>query len=176
MKENSFFESTTFQGDGVTILYNATAKNRSVAVGKAYRINAEGKGELVGDGEEIDGIVLQVASDNKFVGAYLFGGKNFLIGNGATVAKGDKIVGALGPSSAKGYVKGVAAVTALPTDLADLASTTDIDTDQERLTAHNAVRTAINAVSKTLAEFMAAAKGKGEVQDFDTTQALVAFK
>lgn len=174
MKENTFFETDTFQGDGTTIKYDATKRNRSDAVGKAFRINDDGKGALVADGEEIDGIVLQVASDDKFTGAYLFGGLFFLIGDNQTVSKGDKIVGALGPSNAKGYIKSAPDITALPTALADLEAA-DINDDTEKLAAYNAARTAINAVSTTVRDLIAANKGKGNILNFDTTKALVRF-
>ena len=174
MKENVFFETDTFQGDGETIKYDATKRNRSDAVGKAFFINADGKGELCGDGVEIDGIVLQVASDDKFTGAHLFGGLFFLIGKDQTVSKGDKIVGALGPSNAKGYIKSAPAITALPAVLADLEAT-DINDDTEKLAAYNAARTAINAISTTVGDMIAANNGKGKIRDFDTTKALVCF-
>ena len=59
IKEHPFVvTTTTLKGDGVTIKYDVTSKpNRSDAVGKAYRMNADGKAELVGDGEEFDGKV-----------------------------------------------------------------------------------------------------------------------
>ena len=42
---------------------------------------------------------------NNITAAYMFGGLRLPLGESETVAKGDKLVGALGPSSAKGYVK-----------------------------------------------------------------------
>ena len=164
MKEDAFYEASTFQGDGTTIKYDPTKPNRSDAVGKAYKRNANGTYSLVSDGDEVEGIVIAVTSNNKFTGAYLFGGLLFPIGHGQTVTRDSKIVGALGPSSAKGYVK---SAPALPSDLSTLAAT-DIDSDAEKLTVHNAARTAINAL-------IGNAKGKGKILDFDTTQALVAF-
>ena len=53
IKEHPFLVTTTLQGDGVTIKYDVTKPNRSDAVGKAYRMNADGKAELVGDGDPI---------------------------------------------------------------------------------------------------------------------------
>lgn len=164
MKENVFLETDTYRGDGTTILYDATKRNRSDAVGKAYKRNPDGTHSLVDDGEEVEGIVLQVASDNRFTGAYLFGGLFFLIGDGETVTRNSKIVGALGPDSAKGYVKDA---PSMPSALADLAAT-EIDDDAEKLAAYNAARQAINSI-------VAASKGKGNVLNFDTTKALVRF-
>ena len=174
LKEHPFLVTTTFQGDGDTIKYDATKPNRSDAVGKAFKINADGKGELVEDGDEIDGKVISVDDDHKFTGAYMFGGLRLPLGENETVARGDKLVGALGASKAKGHVKAVSAPAALPTDLANLAAQ-DIDTDAEKLTIHNAARTQINSVSATVSDLVAAAKGKGSVIESDTTHALVAL-
>ena len=174
LKEHPFLVTTTFQGDGDTIKYDATKPNRSDAVGKAFKINADGKGELVVDGDEIDGKVISVDDDHKFTGAYMFGGLNLPLGENETVARGDKLVGALGANKAKGHVKAVSAPAALPADFTDLAAA-DIDTDAEKLTAHNAARTQINNVSATVSALVAAAKGKGSVINSDTTHALVAL-
>ena len=94
------------------------------------------------------------------------------IGDGATVAKGDRLVGALGPGSAKGHVKSASAVTDLPTDFEDLDAA-GINDDTKKLAAYNAARTQINSVSETVGDLVDAAKGKGSVVDFDTTDALV---
>ena len=174
LKEHPFLVTTTFQGDGDTIKYDATKPNRSDAVGKAFKINADGKGELVVDGDEIDGKVISVDDDHKFTGAYMFGGLNLPLGENQTVARGDKLVGALGANKAKGHVKAISAPAALPSDLAELEAT-DIDTDAEKLTVHNAARTQINSVSATVSALVAAAKGKGSVINSDTTHALVAM-
>ena len=151
LKEHPFLVTTTFQGDGTTIKYDITKPNRSDAVGKAFKINSDGKGELVSAGDEIDGKVISVDDDDKFTGAYMFGGLRLPLGNNATVARGDKIVGALGAGSAKGHV--TAATT--PTRPADSA-----DAD--------AVRTAVQAHAD-------ADKGQGKVLEFDTAHALVAL-
>ena len=174
LKEHPFLVTTTFQGDGDTIKYDITKPNRSDAVGKAFKLNDDGKGELVGDGDEFDGKVIEVEDNHKFTGAYMFGGLRLPLGENETVARGDKLVGALGPNKAKGHVKAVSAPAALPSDLDDLAAT-DIDTDPEKLTAHNAARTQINSVSATVSALVDAAKGKGSVINSDTTHALVAL-
>ena len=49
MKEHPFVVTTTFQGDGRTIKYDATKPGRSDAVGKAYKLNGD-TAELVADG------------------------------------------------------------------------------------------------------------------------------
>ena len=163
MKEHPFLVTTTFQGDGTTIKYDATKPNRSEAVGKAFKINADGKGELVADGDAIDGKVISVDDDHKFTGAYMFGGLRLPLGTGATVARGDKIVGALGASSAKGHIKAITA----PTALADIEAA-DFDTAGEELVVHNAARQQITNIINAL-------KGKGSVIESDTTHALVAL-
>ena len=166
IKEHPFLATTTLKGDGVTIKYDVTKPNRSDAVGKAYRMNADGKAELVGDGEEFDGKVTHVDDNHNITAAYLFAGLRLPLGDSATVAKGDKLVGALGPGSAKGYVKSVPELT-LPEDLTEVsANPTQVD--------HNAVRTAVNSL-KTEVETLSGLKGKGSVVDFDATDALVSF-
>ena len=166
IKEHPFLVTTTLQGDGVTIKYDITKPNRSDAVGKAYRMNADGKAELVGDGEEFDGKVTHVDDKHNITGAYMFGGLRLPLGESATVAKGDRLVGALGPDSAKGYVKAVPELS-LPSDLEEVDATA---TQAE----HNAVRTAINSL-KAEVETLSGLKGKGSVVDFDSIHALVAF-
>ena len=129
-------------------------------------MNADGKAELVGDGDEFDGKVTHVDDNHNITAAYLFAGLRLPLGDSATVAKGDKLVGALGPGSAKGYVKSVPELT-LPEDLTDVsANPTQAD--------HNAVRTAVNSL-KTEVETLSGLKGKGSVVDFDSIHALVAF-
>ena len=153
LKEHPWLVTTTFQGDGDTIKYDITKPNRSDAVGKAFKINpTTGKGELVEDGDEIDGKVIAVDDDDKFTGAYMFGGLSFPKGAGATVARGDQIVGALGPGSEKGHVKAATQTARPASDFADLAAAT-------------------TAVQNLVDE----QKGKGAVLEFDTTHALVAM-
>ena len=166
IKEHPFVVTTTLRGDGVTIKYDITKPNRSDAVGKAYTINADGKAELAGDGDPIDGKVNHVDDANNITAAYMFGGLRLPLGDGETVAKGDKLVGALGPSSAKGHVKTVPELS-LPSDLEEVAAAA---TQAE----HNAVRTAVNSL-KAEVETLSGLKGKGSVVDFDSIHALVAF-
>ena len=163
MKEHPFLVTTTFQGDGTTIKYDPTKPNRSDAVGKAFKLNADGNGQLVEDGDAIDGKVISVDDDHKFTAAYMFGGLLLPLGENATVTRGDKVVGALGPNKAKGHIKAVTA----PATLAAVAEV-DIDTDAEQVTVHNAARTQITNIVNAL-------KGKGSVLEADTTHALVAM-
>ena len=145
LKEHPFLVTTTFQGDGTTIKYDITKPNRSDAVGKAFKLNGD-KAELVEDGDEIDGKVIEVDDDHKFTGAYMFGGLRLPLGEGETVSRGDRVVGALGAGSARGHVKGAPALPASPADEAALST----------------------AVTATL-------KGSGKVVESDTTHAIVAM-
>ena len=173
LKQHPFVVTTSIPHDNKTIKYDPTAPNRSTAVGKVYKINADGKAELPGDGEEFDGVITAV-DDKQITGAYLFGGLIVPLANNATVVKSDKLVAGLGPSNAKGYVKAVSAPADLPADLAALTAG-EIDDDPKKLAAYNAARTAINSVSETVDDLVGAAKGKGSVIDFDTTHALIAY-
>ena len=166
LKEHPFLVTTTFQGDGSTIKYDITKPNRSDAVGKAFKLNADGIGELVEDGDEIDGKVISVDDDHKFTGAYMFGGLRLPLGENATVTRGDKVVGALGPDKVKGHVKALPDLS-LPSNLAEVSAAA---TQAE----HNAVRTALNSL-KDEVETLAGLKGKGSVIESDTTHALVAM-
>ena len=171
LKEHPHVVTTSIRHDKKTITYDITAKHRSTAVGKVYKINDDGKAELPADGEEFDGVIIAVDA-TQITGAYICGGLRVPLANGATVKRGDKLVAGLGPSSAKGYVKAVSAPADLPTDFTDLVAA-DINTETEKLTVHNAARTQINNVSATVAALVEALKGKGFVLEFDTTHALL---
>jgi len=177
LKEHPFVVTSSFIADGDTITYDKNAENRSAAVGKAFKINADGQAELVADGDEIVGKVLAVDEDNVITGAYICGGLRLPLGNSVTVARGNKLVGALGADSAKGFVKAVAAApeavdTDAKTDYADADVGTSTDLDEifnTTNTALNATATAVNALGKIVN------KGRGLVVDFDEIDALVAL-
>ena len=171
LKEHPFVVTTSIPHDKLTIKYDITKKNRSLAVGRVYRINDDGKAELPGDGEEFDGVIIAV-DDTQITGAYMFGGLRVPLASNETVKRGDKLVAGLGPSNAKGYVKAVSAPADLPANLANLAGT-DIDDDTKKLSAYNAARTQINSVSATVDDLVDIVKGKGSVLEFDTTHALM---
>ena len=152
LKEHPFVVTTSILHDKKTITYDVTAKNRSTAVGKVYRINDDGTAELPSDGEEFDGVIIAVDA-TQITAAYMFGGLRVPIANSETVKRGDKLVAGLGPSSAKGYVKSA--------EVADLEDIAAAPTQAE----HNAVRHAVNTLKK----------GKGSVLEFDTTHALMAL-
>ena len=152
LKEHPHVVTTSIRHDKNTITYDITAKHRSTAVGKVYKINDDGRAELPADGEAFDGVIIAV-DDTQITGAYICGGLRVPLAQAVetvvTVARGDKLVAGLGPNSAKGYVKAAAAGTR-PADDADAA----------------AVRTAVQSLAD-------AAKGKGSVLEFDTTHALL---
>lgn len=177
LKEHPFVVTSSFTADGDTITYDKNAENRSTAVGKAFTINDDGKAALVADGDEIIGKVLAVDDDNVMTGAYICGGLRLPLGKDATVARGNKLVGALGARNAKGFVKSVPAApeavsTEAKTDYADTDVTALTDVDDiinTTNTALNATATAVNALGAIVN------KGRGLVVDFDDTDALVAL-
>lgn len=176
LKEHPFVVTSSFTADGDTITYNKNAENRSTAVGKAFTINTDGKAELVSDGDEIIGKVLAVDDDDVMTGAYICGGLRLPLGESATVARGDKLVGALGEDSAKGFVK---TVPAAPEDVnitdTDYTTTNFADLNEASVAVDSVVdeldstADAVNALSAIVN------KGRGLVVDFDDTDALVAL-
>ena len=152
LKEHPFVVTTSIPHDKSTIKYDITKKNRSLAVGRVYKINDDGNAELPADGEEFDGVIIAV-DDTQITAAYMFGGLRVPLASNETVKRGDKLVAGLGPSNAKGYVKSA--------EVADLVDVAAAPTQAE----HNAVRAALNTLKK----------GKGSVLEFDTTHALLAF-
>ena len=174
LKEHPFVVTSSFTADGTTIIYDKNVENRSTAVGKAFKINADGKAELVADGDEIVGKVLAVDDDDVMTGAYIFGGLRLPLGANVTVARGNKLVGALGPEDAKGYVNAVEAITDLPTDLEDVDAAA-VDAFTKLPDVVNAAHGQINSISATVRNLINASNGKGTVIDFDDTDALVAL-
>ena len=96
----------SFQIDESTILYDATLPGGSAAVGKAVTLSGNDIIALTADGDGVLGRLLHVESDG--VAAVVTGGTFELPGgNGATLTRMTAIVGALGPSSAKGFIRSV---------------------------------------------------------------------
>lgn len=176
LKEHPFVVTSSFTADGDTITYDKNAENRSTAVGKAFTINDDGKAALVADGDEIIGKVLAVDDDNVMTGAYICGGLRLPLGKDADVARGNKLVGALGLRNAKGFVK---SVPAAPDDV----SITDTDYTTTNFADLAAASTAVDSVVDELGNTADAVnalgaivnKGRGLVVDFDDTDALVAL-
>ena len=177
LKEHPFVVTSSFDADGDTIAYDKNTENRSTAVGKAFKINADGKAELVADGDEVIGKVLAVDDDDVMTGAYICGGLRLPVGDSQTVARGDRIVGALGAESAKGYVK---SVPAPPAAVATNAKVNYQDSDVADNTAIDDIFNTTNgAVNKTAVAVNKLGtivnKGRGLVVDFDDDDALVAL-
>ena len=177
IKEHPFVVTSSFTADGDTITYNKNLENRSTAVGKAFTINADGKAALVADGDEVIGKVLAVDDDNIMTGAYICGGLRLPLGKNATVARGDKIVGALGTRNGKGYVKAIPAPPeAVATDAKEDYANSDVQNNNALDDAINATNTALNTTAtavNSIGEIVN--KGRGLVVDFDDTDALVAL-
>ena len=111
-----------------------------------------------------------LTTQHNITAAYMFGGLRLPIGDSETVAKGDKLVGALGPSSAKGYVKTAPELQSAERFAALV--TADIDDGCRAECCSNGDITPLEdpGCNATLA-----LKGKGAVINFDTTDALVSF-
>lgn len=96
----------SFLIDASTITYDATKNGGSAAVGKGVTLSGNDTVALTADGDGVLGRLLHVESDG--VCAVATGGTFELPGgNGATLTRMSAIVGALGPSSAKGYIRAV---------------------------------------------------------------------
>ncbi len=105
--------TATYKIDGSTIVYDATKANGASAltIGKAVTLSADDTVALAADGEAVEGTLLLVESDNKCT-VQVSGYTNLPGGNGASLTRGKKIVGALNASSEKGYIREVATGTA----------------------------------------------------------------
>lgn len=177
MKEHPFVVTSSFTADDDTITYDKNAQNRSTAVGRAFTLNADGKATLTTDGDEIIGKVIAVDPDGIMTGAYLCGGLRLPLGSGATVARGNRLVGALGPRNAKGYVKAVPdAPAAVATNAKTDHDNSSVNNAAATATALNATNTALNAAATALNSLSQTAnKGRGFVIDYDDTHALAAL-
>lgn len=101
----------TFPTDaGTTITYDNTKKGGSAACGLAVTINSSGQVALTQDGNVVIGKLLFVNGDN--VATVQIAGAMFLPpGASQTLTPGNGCVGALGASSAKGYIRQPAALS-----------------------------------------------------------------
>lgn len=100
-----------FHTDNSTILYDRDEPGGSAQVGLAVTFSGNNTVALCADGDPVLGELIRVEADNK--ATVRVKGVVFLPkGNGATVTRGQAVVGALGASSAKGYVRNAASGTA----------------------------------------------------------------
>lgn len=99
-------DGMTFIIDDSTITFDATKAGGSAAVGKAVTLSAGGTIALCADADPVLGKLESVEWDKRATviegpGAYV----TLPGGDSATLTVGTKIVGALGPDSAKGYIR-----------------------------------------------------------------------
>lgn len=99
-------EYATFEIDNSTITYNAAQVNGSAQVGLAVTLSAANTIGLVGDAEAVAGKLISVDKQNKAV-VQVAGYMELPGGVSATLTRGKRIVGDLGPSSAEGYIREV---------------------------------------------------------------------
>ena len=93
-----------------TIVYDKTKVGGSAQVGLAVTLfgEADDTVSLVGDGEQVEGKLLEVHSDGYCV-VQVAGYMELPGGSGATLTQGSKIMGDLGASSAEGYIQAITA-------------------------------------------------------------------
>ncbi len=99
-------ERASYKADGVTIVYSASAKGGSAAVGKAVTLSGDSTIALAGDGDRIVGKLAAV----EFDGTCAVEDDGYVSlpgGSGAVLTRGLAVVGDLGPANAKGYVRAV---------------------------------------------------------------------
>jgi hypothetical protein len=105
-EETGLPDDLTFKIDNSTIVYDGTAANGAATtmIGKAVTLSADDTVALAADGDAVVGKLISVEADNK-CSVRVHGFVALPAGASATVTRGKKIVGALGASSAKGYIR-----------------------------------------------------------------------
>lgn len=107
----------TFKIDNSTITYSASQPGGSAGVGLAVTLSADATVALTAADDLVLGKLIRVQADN-FCTVQLAGAVTLPAGQSVSVTAGKRIAGALGPSSAKGYIKEVAnAVTPTATEV-----------------------------------------------------------
>lgn len=99
------YRALTFFADGSTITFDATQPDGSAAAGLAvgFVAGSQHTVELVAADQAIVGRLDHVEGDGTVV-VQVEGECKLPQGNAVTVVRGARIVGALGPSSARGYI------------------------------------------------------------------------
>jgi hypothetical protein len=112
-EETGLPDIQTFKIDNSTIVYDATKANGAATtmINKAVTLSADDTVALAADGEFVLGKLISVEGDNK-CSVKVHGHVTLPGGNGASLTRGKKIVGALNASSEKGYIREVATGTA----------------------------------------------------------------
>jgi hypothetical protein len=105
------YKTQTYKIDNSTITYEANQPNGTSKAGLALTLNANKTVALAGDGEGVLGKLIAVEPDDKAV-VQTEGYASLPGGEGATLSLMTAIVGDLGPSNAKGYIRSVATATA----------------------------------------------------------------
>jgi hypothetical protein len=105
-----------FTIDNSTITYDKTKVGGSTQVKRAVKISGDGIVACVADAEGIDGQLILVEADGKCT-VRTTGSFKFPAGTGATFTAGRGVVGALGASSAPGFVRGVNVATQAEEDV-----------------------------------------------------------
>jgi hypothetical protein len=102
------YHGTTYKY-GATIVYDGTKAGGAAAatIGKAVSLSADNTVDLIQDGERVVGKLIKVEDDG-FCTVQDDGFCTLPAGASATVTIGLPIVGALGASSARGYVRAAA--------------------------------------------------------------------
>jgi len=111
------YRAATFLADGSTIAYDATVANGAAVAGRAVGLvtGTQNTVELVVAGQAVLGRLDHVESDGS-VAVQIEGECKLPQGNAVDVVRGGRIVGALGASSARGFIgpaDGTSGTTAL---------------------------------------------------------------
>lgn len=128
------YDAQTFWADGSTIVFDVTKSDGSVAVGLAVTFHSSADTvALAADGDPIVGKLLKVEPDGACTVQHK-GNCTLPAGASATVTPGKHAVGALGASSAKGYIRDVNTSTAaelgrMGPNIWDVAATTAVVVD-----------------------------------------------
>lgn len=105
------FKADDFGTGTATIIFDGTKAGGSTQVGLAVTlVSNTGEIDLTSDGDRVLGKLIKVEADGRCT-VQVTGGMTLPAGASATVDAGTKIVGALGASSAKGYIRSMTATT-----------------------------------------------------------------
>lgn len=105
------YDAVTQKIDASTIVFDATKVNGCASVGLAVTLSADDTVALCADGDAIAGKLIKVESDG-FCTVQVSGFCTLPGGASATLTRLTTFVGALGASSARGYIRSAASGTA----------------------------------------------------------------
>jgi hypothetical protein len=124
-------EYVTYKIDASVAAYDNNQRGGSTSVGLAVGVTGPGTVGLTADGDLIEGKLVLVEQDG-FCNVQTEGYTSLPAGTGATfTGLHQRAVGALGPSSAKGYIRAALAADALNADaeIIDATDTTNVIVD-----------------------------------------------